>query len=122
ITLTGTGTAALTITGKALRKSAALVAVSVKNAPEGAKTETLDNPLITNAQTAADVAAWVQSYLLRRTTYDCATRGAPELDALDNITADSRFATGFAARVLKTKTVYDGGLSGALTLKRTVEE
>ncbi|MEG0770151.1 MAG: hypothetical protein RSG59_09540 [Ruthenibacterium sp.] len=122
ITLTGTGTTTLTITGKTLRKSASLITAAVADAPEGAKTELLDNPLITSAQTAAAVAEWVKRYLLLRTTSECKTRGAPELDALDLIRADSRFAAGFPARVLKTKTTYDGGLSGELTLKRMVGE
>ena len=86
-------------------------------------TETLDNPLITDAAHARLVAEWVRDWLLLRGTYEAEYRGSPELDPGDLIRLENQFSPEPApARVLRSELVYNGSLRGRLEVKRMAEE
>ena len=122
LTLTGSGTAEVVVTGKKLTTSTRTVTVQVDDPDENGSVETLDNPLITDSGRAAAVATWVRDWLLYRNTYEFSYRGNPELDPGDLIWLETQFAPGLApARVLKSELTYSGGLSGKMTAKRMVK-
>lgn len=123
LTLAGSGPAQLTVTGRRLRTGKRIV--TAQNAQfdaasqENGAVETLDNPLITDADQALRVAAWVRDWLLLRSTCAFDYRGAPELDPGDRIFTESPFAPApVPARVLKSELTYTGALRGKLTVKR----
>ena len=122
LVLEGTGTAHISVTGRKLTQSAAVVSAPVEGADENAAVEEIDNTLITDAARALAVARWERDWLLYRTTYTLDTRGTPELDPLDVIRMDSQFEENFPARVLQVQTDYDGGMSGTMIAKRMVTE
>lgn len=119
ITLTGNGPVELVVSGKALATSAQTASAPAPDADPSGAVEVLNNPLVTNPERAAAVAAWVRDYLLRRSTYSCATRGNPEFDPLDRVLLGTEFAARVPAQVLKNELEYSGGgLKGNLILKR----
>lgn len=126
ITLEGSGSIELSITGRKLTAAAAVVRAEVLNADENSTVETLDNALITSRDEAAQTAAWVRNYLLNRSTYEFSTRGNPELDPLDNIAMESQFnhteSERVPAMVLVNETTYTGGIQSKITAKRMVSE
>ncbi|MEG0179263.1 MAG: hypothetical protein RR424_05930 [Oscillospiraceae bacterium] len=115
------GNTEITITGRKLVKSTSAISINVLNADENGATENLDNPLITDSTTAVNVAKWVRDYLVLRNTYEMDIRGAPELDVMDIVSAQSQFTQEFSARILKTETNYNGALNGKVALKRLEE-
>ena len=119
LTLMGSGTAEVTVTGRRLERSARTAAVPVQNPDENGSVEALDNPLITDAARALAVAEWVRDWLLLRNTYEFEYRGSPEIDAGDLIWLESPFAPFTApARVLKNELTFNGGLKGKMIAKR----
>ena len=123
LTLTGSGEAVVTVTGRKLESSARTVTAPVESPDENGSVETLDNPLITDAAHALAVAEWVRDWLLLRNTYEFEYRGSPELDPGDLIWLESQFAPFAApARVLKNELAFDGGLKGKMIAKRMVDE
>lgn len=122
LTLTGSGTAEVTVTGRKIVSSTHTVTVQVDDPDENGSVETLDNPLITDTENAAAVAGWVRDWLLYRNTYEFEYRGNPELDPGDLIWLETQFAPSVTpARVLKSELSYSGGLSGKMTAKRMVK-
>ena len=118
IILTGNGPVELVVSGKALTTSAQTASAPAPDADPSGAVEMLNNPLVTSPERAAAVAAWVRDYLLRRSTYSCATRGNPEFDPLDRVLLGTEFAARVPAQVLKTSwTTAAGGLKGNLDLK-----
>lgn len=123
LTLTGSGEAVVTVTGRKLESSARTVTAPVESPDENGSVETLDNPLITDAAHALAVAEWVRDWLLLRNTYEFEYRGSPELDPGDLIWLESQFAPFAApARVLKNELSFSGGLKGKMIAKRMVDE
>jgi len=119
ITLMGNGPVELVVSGKALATSAQTATAPAPDADPSGAVEVLNNPLVTSPERAAAVAAWVRDYLLRRSTYSCATRGNPEFDPLDRVLLGTEFAARVPAQVLKNELEYSGGgLKGNLILKR----
>lgn len=118
ITLEGTGSAVVTVTGRKLTASTRDVRADVPLFDASSCEEYLDNPLITSCEDASRVAHWVKDWLCLRSTYSFAYRGRPELDALDLLRIESPFsAQPVPVRVLKTELTYDGGLQGTLCAK-----
>lgn len=119
ITLRGNGPVELVVSGKALATSAQTASAPAPDADPSGAVEVLNNPLVTSPERAAAVAAWVRDYLLRRSTYSCATRGNPEFDPLDRVLLGTEFAARVPAQVVKNELDYSGGgLKGNLILKR----
>ena len=121
ITLTGTGTAELTVQGKKLTTAQSEVVAQVTDADENGATERIKNELIATAAHAQKVANWVRDYLLLRTTYTLETAGNPELEPLDLLTAETLFAKKSPMRLLANEVRFDGTLAGKLVLKRRDE-
>ncbi len=125
LVLEGSGTARIVVTGRKLAQSRRIVTAEAQrpgDAPDGL-TETLDNPLITDAAHARLVAEWVRDWLLLRGTYEAEYRGSPELDPGDLIRLENQFSPEPApARVLRSELVYNGSLRGRLEVKRMAEE
>ncbi|MEF9968981.1 MAG: hypothetical protein RR759_00830 [Ruthenibacterium sp.] len=121
ITLTGNGTAELVISGKKLTQAQTQVTAAVTHADKNGAVECVKNPLITTAQHADKVAAWVRDYLMQRTTYTLQTAGNPELETLDLLRAETLFTQASEMRLLSNEVVFDGGLTGTLILKRRDE-
>lgn len=121
--LLGSGTAKLTLTGKALQES--LVAVSEQGPalPGTGEIETVNNPLITDPETAQRTARWVKEELCRRTVYTRKTRGHVQLDPLDPLLLNTKNTKGLKVRLLENRLEYSGGaLSSTLILKRQEEK
>ena len=131
LALEGSGTAHIVVTGRKLAQSRRIVtaeaqrqvALSERDGASDGLTETLDNPLITDAAHARLVAEWVRDWLLLRGTYEAEYRGSPELDPGDLIRLENQFSPEPApARVLRSELVYNGSLRGRLEVKRMAEE
>lgn len=119
LTLSGSGTAHIVVTGHKLTQSKRMVTAAVADPDENGSMETLDNPLITDAAHAQLVAEWVRDYLLLRNTYEFEYRGSPELDPGDLIRLEHQFSPQpVPGRVLKSELTYSGALSGKLAVKR----
>lgn len=122
ILLEGNGIASVVVDGYPLEKTTLLCTALVDLADKNGSTETLDNVLITSPNIANTVAAHTREHLLLRNTYTVPTRGLPQLDALDNITMQSRFASEFPACILVNELAYSGAISGSITAKRLTRE
>lgn len=81
-----------------------------------------DNPLIGDAQRAAEVAKFVGDYLKSNLSYNYSYRGNPELDANDVITQENDFTPDMKVVVTDHKIGFNGALKGEITARRRLEE
>ncbi len=122
LVLEGSGTALLIVSGRVLEESLVTVSEQGPARPGTGRQEALQNPLITDAQTAKRTARWVKEELCRRTVYTRKTRGHLQLDPLDRLFLDTKNAKGLRVRLLQNQLDFNGGaVSGTLVLKRQEE-
>lgn len=108
------GTKTVTITGKPLTESSAVVSYPV--AQEG-ETDKEENPLITNDEMCAALAAHFMKYLQMRNTYDTTYRGNPEMEVGDIIGLQTAYTAEMDALVLVDEITFNGSLSGKMKVK-----
>lgn len=105
LTITGSGTATITITGTPLKSS---TYAHVLTYSADGETQEVDNPLITSGAQAAAVAAWAGAYLTARrqlTAQDW--RADPRLDPGDTVTVTNRYGAE-QARMTRVKYQFTG--------------
>lgn len=112
ISLSGTGEATLTVSGKVLTTSSVSV-VKQLNA-QGEEKQPLQNPLITDLTNAQDTAIWIADYFSKRNFLTTDYRGNPEIDAHDLVYIESQFEGLFPARIIEHRIEFNGALSGSV--------
>jgi hypothetical protein len=110
ITLTGTGTATLAVSGKVLTTSSVSVVKQLN--PQGEDKSALTNPLITDLTNAQNTAIWIADYFSKRNFLTTDYRGNPEVDAHDLVYMESQFEGLFPVRIMEHKIEFSGALSG----------
>lgn len=108
------GTKTVTIIGKTLTESSAVVSYPV--AQEG-ETDPEENPLITNDDMATALANHVEMYLQMRNTYDADYRGNPEMEVGDIIGLQTAYTPEMDALILVDEITFNGSLSGKMKVK-----
>lgn len=119
ITLSGSGTYTITITGNAY-KSSVDISEAFASLDENGGIDIEDNPLVTNETTRTRLLNRVKNYLLLRLTHEISYRGSPELQALDGIYIQSEY-TNSNAFILKTEIEYNGAIRGNIIAKAISE-
>jgi len=106
--ITANGVVEITIVGKELKTSEAVVTVSTG---EPGETQSVKNKLITSQSRAITVANWVKEYLTNRRIVSLEWRADPRLDALDNILVQNKFGIS-PLRVTEFTIAYNGAFKG----------
>jgi len=114
LVFTTEGTHTVTVNGKVLQESSTVY--TFEYADDGSIDEE-KNPLITNDQMVADMAAWASSWLKMRSTYDADYRGNPELETGDPINMQTRYQESTLGLVLTDEITFNGALSGRVKVK-----
>lgn len=106
--ITASGVVEITIVGKELKTSEAIVTVSTG---EPGETQSVKNKLITSQTRAAIVGDWVKGYLTNRKIVSLDWRADPRLDALDRIMVQNKFGIS-PLRVTEFTITYNGAFKG----------
>jgi len=106
--ITASGVVEITIVGKELKTSEAVVTVSTG---EPGETQSVKNKLITSQSRATAVANWVKEYLMNRRIVSFEWRADPRLDALDKILVQNKFGIS-PLRVTEFTIAYNGAFKG----------
>jgi hypothetical protein len=106
--ITASGLVEITIVGKELKTSEAIVTVSTG---EPGETQSVKNKLITSQSRATTVGNWVKEYLTNRRIVSLDWRADPRLDALDNILVQNKFGIS-PLRVTEFTITYNGTFKG----------
>ncbi len=106
--ITASGVVEITIVGKELKTSEAIVTVSTG---EPGETQSVKNKLITSQSRAATVANWVKEYLTNRRIVSLDWRADPRLDALDKISVQNKFGIS-PLRTTEFTITYNGSFKG----------
>lgn len=106
--ITASGIVEITIVGKELKTSEAIVTVLTG---ERGETQSVKNKLITSQSRATTVANWVKEYLTNRKIVSLNWRADPRLDALDKIMVQNKFGIS-PLRVTEFTITYNGAFKG----------
>ena len=106
--ITASGVVEITIVGKELKTSEAIVTVLTG---EPGETQSVKNKLITSQSRAITVANWVKEYLTNRRIVSLEWRADPRLDALDKILVQNKFGIS-PLRVTEFTIAYNGAFKG----------
>ena len=106
--ITASGVVEITIVGKELKTSEAIVTVSTG---EPGETQSVKNKLITSQSRATTVGNWVKEYLTNRRIVSLDWRADPRLDALDKILVQNKFGIS-PLRVTEFTITYNGAFKG----------
>lgn len=80
--------------------------------------ETWENPLVSDAVHAANLAEWIGDYLRADREYDLSYRGEPRLDANDIAFLENKYVPDLLIRVTDHTLKFNGGLSGTIKARR----
>lgn len=114
LTLSGTGTAHIVVTGHPLNTETVWATALGTGTGDIAQFE---NPLLTDSTAAMAAAQWALAYLENRSTYVFETRGTPEAEPLDLFQLTGSFSSG-QARLLRCETNFSGEMRTKITAKR----
>ena len=106
--ITASGVVGITIVGKELKTSEAIVTVLTG---EPGETQSVKNKLITSQSRATTVANWVKEYLTNRRIVSLEWRADPRLDSLDKILVQNKFGIS-PLRVTEFTIAYNGAFKG----------
>jgi hypothetical protein len=106
--ITASGVVEITIVGKELKTSEAIVTVLTG---EPGETQSVKNKLITSQSRATTVANWVKEYLTNRRIVSLEWRADPRLDSLDKILVQNKFGIS-PLRVTEFTITYNGAFKG----------
>src|SRR5690606_18191526 len=107
--ITASGVVEITIVGKELKTSEAIVTVPTDE-PTG-ETQSVKNKLITSQSRATAVGNWVKEYLTNRRIVSFNWRADPRLDTLDKIMVENKFGIS-PLRVTEFTITYNGAFKG----------
>ena len=96
------------------------VTQSVMNRPlhPTGRTEIWENPLVSDAGLAEDLAGWVGSYLAADREYELPYRGEPRIDANDIVFLENKYVPDLLVRVFEHTLKFNGALSGTIKARR----
>ena len=112
-----TGTVEVVISGKEYAVSTAKVTRQLNTT---GSQETWENPLVSDAAHAADLAEWIGDYMMADREYNLSYRGEPRLDANDLAFLENKYVPDMLIRVTDHTLKYNGGLSGTIKARRDV--
>lgn len=90
----------------------------VKSLSDRGKTIKWDNPLVSDSQTASDLADWLGKYYSTKIEYEYTTRGNPELDVRDVIYQENDFQKNMLVDVHRHCIEFNQSFSGKITTRR----
>ena len=117
ITLSGNGTANISVTGNAVQTSTSSAPLVVAPSITG-ETETVENQLVTTAEHRETLAQYRAEYLSLRSAYTVEYRGEPAYETGDYLLLETNFTTGAMALLLRNSISFNGALGGEAILKR----
>ena len=109
LTITGNGEVSVNITGDILKTSETII--TTPSGEEKGEIQRVENPLITTAERALVVGAWVKDYLSNRKILSSEWRADPRLDVMDII----RVKNNYGSSLVRTTSVgftYNGAFRG----------
>lgn len=80
--------------------------------------EIWENPLVSDAVHAADLADWIGDYLKSDRQYDLQYRGEPRIDANDIAFLENKYVPDLLLRVYEHTLKFNGALSGSVKARR----
>lgn len=90
----------------------------VKSLSNRGKTIRWDNPLVSDSQTARELADWLGKYYSTKIEYEYTTRGNPELDVRDIIHQENDFQKNMLVDVHRHCIEFNQSFSGKITTRR----
>lgn len=116
VELTGvTGTVEVSVSGR--EYTTAKTKVSRQLNPTGGM-ETWENPLVSDAVHAANIADWIGDYLKSDRHYDLQYRGEPRVEANDIAFLENKYVPDLLLRVYEHTLKFNGALSGTIKARR----
>lgn len=109
------GVAEVAITGREYGKSKAMVSRQLN--PTGSL-EMWENPLVSDARHAADLADWIGDYMKADREYALTYRGEPRIDANDIVFLENRYVPDLLLRIYDHTLNFNGALSGSMKARR----
>lgn len=82
--------------------------------------EVWENPLVSDAAHAAELAEWIGDYMMADREYNLSYRGEPRLEANDLAFLENKYVPDMLIRVTDHTLKYNGGLSGTIKARRDV--
>ena len=111
----GTGSCELVITGKEYLSSQAKTSRQLNSV---GTMEIWENPLVSDAEHAADLADWIGDYMRADREYDLKYRGEPRLDSNDLMFLENKYVPDLLIRVYEHELTFDGAFSGTIRARR----
>ena len=116
VEITGvTGTVEVSVSGREC--TTVKTKVSRQLNPTGSM-ETWENPLVSDAVHAANIADWIGDYLKSDRQYDLQYRGEPRIDANDIAFLENKYVPDLLLRVYEHTLKFNGALSGTIKARR----
>lgn len=116
VEITGvTGAVEVSISGRELTSVKANITRQLN--PTGSQ-EVWENPLVSDAVHAANIADWIGDYLKSDRQYDLQYRGEPRIDANDIAFLENKYAPDLLLRVYEHTIKFNGALSGTIKARR----
>ncbi|NLP33481.1 MAG: hypothetical protein GX353_10095 [Oligella ureolytica] len=109
LTITGNGDVSVNITGDILKTSETII--TTPSGEEKGEIQRVENPLITTAERALAVGAWVKDYLSNRKILSSEWRADPRLDVMDIITVKNNYGSS-SMRTTSVRFTYNGAFRG----------
>ena len=85
--------------------------------PTGSQ-EQWENPLVSDAGHASDLADWLGDYFRADREYDLTYRGEPRIDANDIVFLENKYVSDLLVRVYEHTLKFNGALSGTMKARR----
>ena len=105
----------LVIKGKKYKKVTSSVSVPLN---DNGDIINWDNPLISNATIAGDVADWLADYYSEPIDYDVDWRGDPRVEAGDVVTLERKGKADVTVRIYQNEFSFNGAWSGRILARR----
>lgn len=116
VEITGvTGVVEVSISGRELTSVKANITRQLN--PTGSQ-EIWENPLVSDAIHAANLADWIGDYLKSDRQYDIQYRGEPRIDANDIAFLENKYVPDILLRVYEHTLKFNGALSGSIKARR----
>lgn len=110
-----TGVVGVSIYGRELTSVKANITRQLN--PTGSQ-EVWENPLVSDAVHAANIADWIGDYLKSDRQYDLEYRGEPRIDANDIAFLENKYVPDLLLRVYEHTLKFNGALSGTIKARR----
>ena len=116
VEITGvTGVVEVSISGRELTSVKANVTRQLN--PTGSQ-EVWENPLVSDAILAANLADWIGDYLKSDRQYELEYRGEPRIDANDIAFLENKYVSNLLLRVYEHTLKFNGAISGSIKARR----